>query len=87
MEYNEDQIQGFFSNTCEHYTVDFILMLTRGFSIKEIIECFNLKILILMILELVLFINNKKILIFDLNVDYFIFEIKSSKSKFVKSSR
>ena len=67
--------------------ITLFFLITRGFSIKEIIECFNLKILILMILELVLFINNKKILIFDLNVDYFIFEIKSSKSKFVKSSR
>ena len=43
MEYNKYKIQGFFSNTCGHYTVFFILMITRGFSIKDIIECFNLK--------------------------------------------
>jgi hypothetical protein len=43
MEYNEDQIQRSFSNTCGHYTVFFILMITGGFLIKEIIECFNLK--------------------------------------------
>ena len=43
VEYNEDQIQGFFTNTCGHYVVFFILMINRGFSIKKIMSCFNLK--------------------------------------------
>ena len=42
-ESNQDQIQGFFSNTCGHYTIFFILIINRGFSFKEIISCFNLK--------------------------------------------
>lgn len=43
VEYNDDQIQGFFTNTCGHYVVFFILMINRGFSIKNIVACFNLK--------------------------------------------
>ena len=43
VEYNEDQIQGFFTNTCGHYVVFFILMINRGFSIRKILSCFNLK--------------------------------------------
>ena len=43
LEYNEDQIQGFFSNTCGHYTVFFLLMITRGFCVNKIMNCFNLK--------------------------------------------
>ena len=43
VESNYYQIQDFFSNTCGHYTVFFILLITRGFSLKEILSCFNLK--------------------------------------------
>ena len=43
VEYNDDQIQGFFTNTCGHYVVFFILMINRGFSIKNKVACFNLK--------------------------------------------
>ena len=41
-ESNQDKIQGFFSNTCGHHTSFFLLFITRGFSFKEIISCFNL---------------------------------------------
>jgi hypothetical protein len=43
VEYNEDQIQGFFTNTCVLYVVLFILMINRGFSIRKLLSCFNLK--------------------------------------------
>jgi hypothetical protein len=43
IEFNKEQVQGFFSNTCGHYTVFFILLITRGFTFEEIISCFNLK--------------------------------------------
>ena len=43
VEFNDDQIQGFFTNTCGHYVVFFILLINRGFSIKKIMSCFDLK--------------------------------------------
>ena len=42
-EFNKNQIQGFLSNTCGHYTIFFILFIIRGFSFEEIVSCFNLK--------------------------------------------
>jgi len=43
IEYNYDQIQGFFSNTCGHYTIFFILLFSRGLSLKDVVSCFNFK--------------------------------------------
>jgi hypothetical protein len=42
-EFNNSQIQGVFSNTCGHFTIFFILFITRGYSLKDIRSCFNLK--------------------------------------------
>jgi hypothetical protein len=43
IEYNDDQIQGFFSNTCGHYTIFCILLFSIGFNLKDVVSCFNLK--------------------------------------------
>jgi hypothetical protein len=43
IEYNYDQIQVFFSNACGHFTIFFILLFSRGFSLKDGVSCFNLK--------------------------------------------
>lgn len=41
--FNQDQIQGVLSSTCGYYCVYFILLMSRGFSLFEIVNEFNKK--------------------------------------------